>query len=106
MLFGFWSWVPVVLIVFLIFYANKLPEIRKQAEIKLKEGKVLLEKSKKELEVKASVIAEKAKEKQKKVKEKASASKKDDNFGMEEEAEITVDDLNFMPTDTKKDDKK
>lgn len=106
MLFGFWSWVPVVLIVFLIFYANRLPEIRKQAEKKFKESKVLLEKSKKELEAKALVIAEKAKEKQKKVKEKASASKKDENFGMEEEAEITVDDLNFMPTNTKKEDKK
>ncbi len=103
MLFGFWSWVPVVLIVLAIFYANKLPELRRQAEEKLKEGKVILEKSKKELEVKAAVMAEKAKEKQKKVKQKASEAKKEDNFGLEEEEEITVEDLSFMPTDEKKD---
>ena len=63
MLFGFWSWVLVVIIVAVIFYANKLPQLKEQAEEKLKEGKVLLEKSKKDLEAKAIVLAEKAKDK-------------------------------------------
>lgn len=101
MLFGFWSWVPVVLIVLAIFYANRLPELRKQAEEKLKVGKVILEKSKKELETKATVMAEKAKEKQKQAKAKSSQAKKKDDFGMVDE-EITMDDLNFMPTEDKK----
>ena len=99
MLFGFWSWVLVVIIVAVIFYANKLPQLKEQAEEKLKEGKVLLEKSKKELEAKAVVLAEKAKEKQ-----KASAQTKEKNLPAtteEEKEEITLEDLDFMPKEEK-----
>ena len=102
MLFGFWSWVLVVIIVAVIFYANKLPQLKEQAEEKLKEGKVLLEKSKKELEAKAVVLAEKAKEKQ-----KASAQTKEKNTPAtteEEKEEITLEDLDFMPKEEKKTD--
>ena len=103
MLFGFWSWVLVVIIVAVIFYANKLPQLKEQAEEKLKEGKVLLEKSKKELEAKAIVLAEKAKEKQ-----KASAQtkeKKNPEITEEGNEEITLEDLDFMPKEEKKSDR-
>ena len=102
MLFGFWSWVLVVIIVAVIFYANKLPQLKEQAEEKLKEGKVLLEKSKKELEAKAVVLAEKAKEKQ-----KASTQTKEKKTPVtteEEKEEITLEDLDFMPKEEKKTD--
>lgn len=107
MLFGFWSWVLVILIVAAIFYANKLPQLRQQAEQKLKEGKILLERSKKELESKANVLAEKAKEKQNTIK--ATKAKKEVKIP-DEEKEITIEDLAFMPTkdkdEAKKSDKK
>jgi len=96
MFLGFWSWVLVVLIVAAIFYANQLPQIKAQAEEKLKEGKVLLEKSKKELEAKTSVLAEKAKQKKTTVK----VEKKAPEF--EEEGEITAEDLEFMPKEKTK----
>lgn len=98
MLFGFWSWVLVVLIVAIIFYANKLPQLRQQAEQKFKEGKVLFEKSKKELESKANILAEKAKEKQNTIK--AAKAKKQTEIS-DEEKEITIEDLAFMPTEDK-----
>ena len=103
MFFGFWSWVLVAIIVAVIFYANKLPQLKEQAEEKLKEGKTLLEKSKKELEAKTVLLAEKAKEKQK-TATKSKKAKKIDVF--EEEAEITVEDLDFMPKETSKTEKK
>ena len=98
MLFGFWSWVLVIVIVGIIFYANKLPQLRKQAEEKLKEGKIMLEKSKKELEAKASVLTEKAKEKQQALK--SVATKK--TSLSDEEKEITIEDLAFMPKEETK----
>lgn len=107
MLFGIWTWIPVVIIVFVIFYANRLPEMKKQAEEKLKEGKILFEEKKNELTIKAAEVAEKAKEKQKKIaEEKAAKEKKAKALELnEEEAEITKDDLAFMPTEDKKEDK-
>ena len=65
-------------------------------EEKQKEGKVLLEKSKKELEAKTSVLAEKAKQKKTTVK----VEKKAPEF--EEEGEITAEDLEFMPKEKTK----
>ncbi len=106
MLFGFWSWVLVVLIVFVIFYANKMPELRAQAEQKLKEGKVLLDKSRKELEVKTAALTEKAKEKQKEVQKKAQERQQKNKEIFEDEKEITAEDLAFMPTDEKPKEKK
>ena len=107
MLFGIWTWIPVVIIVFVIFYANRLPEMKKQAEEKLKEGKVLFEQKKNELTIKAAEVAEKAKEKQKKMaEEKAAKDKKAKAIELdEEEVEITADDLAFMPKEDKKEDK-
>lgn len=108
MIFGFWSWVPVVIIVFLIFYANRLPEMRKQAEEKLKEGKALLEKGKKELEAKANDVKQKAKEKQEaREKEKAEKEKVQKAMELDADEAISEEDLAFMPTQekSKKEDK-
>ena len=100
MFFGFWSWVLVVIVVAAIFYANKLPQLRQQAEEKIKigvqEGKVLWEKSSKELAAKTAVLAEKAKEK---AEQKQG---KDTTEAMVEKTEITAEDLAFMPTETEK----
>ena len=38
MLFGFWSWVLIILVVTGIFMANRLPELQEQAKEKLKSG--------------------------------------------------------------------
>jgi len=100
MFFDFWSWLLVIIIVAVIFYANKLPQLKEQAEEQLQKGKVLLEKSKKELEAKAVVLAEKAKEKQKAEAEKK-AEEKQKTEAFEEESEITVEDLEFMPKENK-----
>ena len=94
MFVGFWSWVLVIIIVAAIFYANKLPQLRQQAG-------VLFEKSKKELEAKAAVLAEKAKEKQQAVKAKSAPIE----TVVEEKTEITSEDLEFMPKETKKEKK-
>lgn len=51
---GFWGWFFVVLIVGAIFYANKLPDLRKEAEEKMKQGLAALEKGRKELEKKVN----------------------------------------------------
>ena len=101
MFLDFWSWVLVVIVVAAIFYANSLPQLKEQAKEKFKEGKILLEKSKKELEAKATVITEKAKEKQKAEAEKKAEEKQKTN-SFEEETEITVEDLEFMPKETTK----
>ena len=107
MLLGTWSWILVILIVGVIFYANKLPELRAEAEKKIQEGKILYEKSRKELEAKANVLKEKQKETQQKIKEKAKA-KATAEAALDEEQEITIDDLAFMPKkeDEKKDNDK
>lgn len=55
---GFWGWFLVVLVVAAIFGAGKLPDLRKEAEEKLKLGMAALEKGKEELNKK---IAEKTK---------------------------------------------
>ena len=55
---GFWGWFLVVLVVGAIFGAGKLPDLRKEAEEKLKLGMAALEKGKEELNKK---IAEKTK---------------------------------------------
>ena len=100
MFFGFWSWVLVVIVVVAIFYANKLPQLRQQAEEKIKigvkEGKVLWEKSSKELAAKTAVLAEKAKEKAEQKQGKNTTEP------VEEKTEITAEDLAFMPKETEK----
>ncbi|MBR1605816.1 MAG: hypothetical protein IJ660_06910 [Alphaproteobacteria bacterium] len=95
MLFGIWSWILVILIIGAAFYANKLPELRKQAEKKFQEGKVLYEKSRKEFETKATVLKEKHQAIQQKIKEKNKEKKTLDVE--DDEKEITIDDLAFMP---------
>ena len=100
MFLGFWSWVLVVIVVAAIFYANKLPQLRQQAEEKIKigvkEGKVLWEKSSKELAAKTAVLAEKAKEKAEQKQGKNTTEP------VEEKTEITAEDLAFMPKETEK----
>ncbi len=58
---GFWGWFLVVVIVAVIFGAGKLPELRKEAEEKLKLGMAVLEKSKEELNKKIAEKAQKTK---------------------------------------------
>jgi len=65
---GFWGWFLVVVIVAVIFSAGKLPELRKEAEEKLKLGMAALEKSKEELNKK---IAEKTKKENSAAKKEA-----------------------------------
>ena len=101
MLFGMWSWILVILLVAVIFYANKLPELRAEAEKKLQEGKVLYEKSRKELEAKANVLKEKQQEVQKKIK--AKNQNKKSSTADDEDKEITIEDLAFMPEQQDKD---
>ena len=100
MFLGFWSWVLVVIVVAAIFYANKLPQLRQQAEEKIKigvkEGKVLWEKSSKELAAKTAVLAEKAKEKAEQKQGKNTTEP------VAEKTEITAEDLAFMPKETEK----
>ena len=69
---GFWGWFFVVLVVGAIFYANKLPDLRKEAEEKMKIGLAALEKGKKELEKKVN-------EKTKKSESSAQKKAKEDN---------------------------
>ncbi len=90
---GFWGWALVIIIVAVIFNASKLPQLKEEAELRLKEGKNLLNKSKKELENKAIQLAEKAKE-AKEAKEKQASAKKVD-FSLDDSEEITADDLKF-----------
>lgn len=66
---GFWGWFFVVLIVGAIFYANKLPDLRKEAEEKMKLGLAALEKGKKELERKVAEKSKKAEQPLKKEEE-------------------------------------
>lgn len=96
---GFWGWALVVVIVAVIFSAGKLPQLKEEAELRLKEGKKLLDKSKKELENKAIQLAEKAKE-VKEAKEKQAAVKKTE-FSLDDSEEITADDLKFEIPETK-----
>ena len=107
MLLGTWSWVLVILVIGGIFYANRLPQLREQAEKKLQEGKSLYEKSRKELEAKANILKEKQKAAQQKIKDKAKA-KADAAAALDGDQEITIDDLAFMPKneDEKKDNDK
>ena len=100
MLFSAWTWVPVIILIFLIFYANQLPDMKKKAEEKIKEGKVLFEKHKKDVQSKASSIAEKVKEKQK--EKEALEKKKQQELNFEDEENISVDDLSFMPDNSEK----
>ena len=102
MLFGIWSWILVIAVIVVIFYANKLPELRAEAEKKMQEGKVLIQKSRKELEAKANVLKEKQQAVQQKIKEKNKGKKATD---IDDEKEITIDDLAFMPKTENKDKK-
>lgn len=73
---GFWGWFFVVLIVGAIFYANKLPDLRKEAEEKMKLGLAALEKGKKELEKK---VAERNKKAEQPAEEKEKSPEQDGN---------------------------
>lgn len=63
----FWCWVLIIIVIAAIFGAGKLPDLRKEAEEKLKLGMAALEKGKEEINKR---LAEKAK------KENNSESKK------------------------------
>lgn len=79
---GFWGWFLVVLIVAAIFGAGKLPDLRKEAEEKLKLGMAALEKGKEELNKK---IAEKTKKETAKGKPQGKQpEKKDDSAAGDE----------------------
>lgn len=54
----FWCWVLIIIVLAAIFGAGKLPELRKEAEEKLKLGMAALEKGKEEINKR---LAEKAK---------------------------------------------
>lgn len=54
----FWCWVLIIIVIAAIFGAGKLPDLKKEAEEKLKLGMAALEKGKEELNKK---LAEKAK---------------------------------------------
>ncbi len=73
---GFWGWFFVVLIVGAIFYANKLPDLRKEAKEKMKQGLAALEKGKKELEKK---VAEKSKKSELPLKKEEQAPEEGNN---------------------------
>ena len=76
MLFGFWSWVLVIAIVALIFAANRLPDLQKQAKEKIKSGAEAVRKGQKELQEK---INQKVQEKKKAAEEKKKAQKEEDD---------------------------
>lgn len=61
---GFWGWFLVVVIVAVIFGAGKLPDLKVQAEEKLKLLASAAEKGKKELEAKIKRGQEKTRRKQ------------------------------------------
>ena len=84
MLFGFWSWVLVILLVVCIFMAHRLPELKQEATEHLKTGAAALKKGKKDLEEKINKKVQEKKqaaEEKKKAKEEA---KKEDNDEEEE----------------------
>ena len=78
------SWVLIIIVVAVIFYAHKLPQLRAKAEQKIHDSKIvdkavnLYEKSKKELNAKTAVLAEKAKEKKQANETKKATTKKVD----------------------------
>lgn len=61
---GFWGWFLVVVIVAVIFGAGKLPDLKVQAEEKLKLLASAAEKGKKELEAKINEAKKKTRRKQ------------------------------------------
>ena len=75
MLFGFWSWVLVILVVCGIFLAHRLPELQQQAKEQLKTGAEALKKGQQDLQEK---INKKVKETKKAAEEKKKAKEKDD----------------------------
>ena len=84
MLFGFWSWVLVILAVVAVFMAHRLPELREQAKEQLKSSAVALKKGKNDLQEK---INKKVKEKKQAAEEKKKAkeAKKDADKDDDEE---------------------
>ena len=82
MLFGFWIWVLAIIIVAVIFAANRLPELQQQAKEKFKSGAEAVKKGQKELQEK---INKKVEEKKKAAEEKKKAKKDDDEEDEEEE---------------------
>ncbi len=62
----FWCWVLIIIALAAIFGAGKLPELRKEAEEKLKLGMAALEKGKEELNKKLAEKAQKNAEDNKK----------------------------------------
>lgn len=65
---GFWGWFLVVVIVAVIFGAGKLPDLKVQAEEKLKLLASAAEKGKKELEAKINEAKKNAKKTKKKTR--------------------------------------
>ena len=84
MLLGFWIWVLAIILVAVIFAANKLPELQQQAKEKIKSGAEAVKKSQKELQEK---INKKVEEKKKSAAEKKKAAKDTDDDDDDEESE-------------------
>ena len=79
MLFGFWSWVLVILAVAAVFMAHRLPELSEQAKEHIKTGAVALKKGQKDLQEKINKkVKEKKQAAEAKKKAKEEAKKEDD----------------------------
>ena len=83
MLFGFWSWVLVIIAVTVIFVAHRLPELHQQAKEQLKSGAEALKKSQQNLQEKINKKVQETK-KAAEEKKKAKAAEEDDDDDEEE----------------------
>lgn len=83
MLFGFWSWVLVIIIVAGIFMAHRLPELQQQAKEQLKSGAEALKKGQQDLQEKINKKVQETK-KAAEEKKKAKAAEKEDDDDEEE----------------------
>ncbi len=72
----FWCWVLIIIVLAAIFGAGKLPDLKKEAEEKLKLGMAALEKGKEELNKKLAEKAKKSVEENKKDAQNSNESEK------------------------------